>query len=71
MIAEDPWQGGFLQVIENKTPTSVRRPTIAVGIRVASVLVSKAKRRWPERGKGHSRTNTPAAPVAAINESEE
>jgi hypothetical protein len=71
MIAKEPRQGGFLQVLENKTPTSVRRRTIAVGIRVATVLVSTAKRRWPERGKGHSRSNMPAAPVAAINESEE
>jgi hypothetical protein len=71
MIAEGPWQGGFLQVIENKATTSGRRDVIAVGIRVATVLASTAERRWPERGKGQSRSNTPAAPVAAINESEE
>jgi len=71
MIAEGLWQGRFLQVIENKATTSVRRDLIAVGIGVASVWVSTANRRWPERGKGQSRSNTPAAPVAAINEFEE
>jgi hypothetical protein len=53
MIAEGPWQGGFLQVIENKATTSARRDLIAVGIRVATVLASIVQRRWPERGKAN------------------
>jgi hypothetical protein len=58
-------------VIEKKATTAIRRHAIAVGIRVAIVWASTANRRWPERGKGQSRSNMPAEPVAAINALEE